>query len=174
MKKELGTPRHISHYTPLGFKRVCRINPGKYKSWYYTDIVEELLYSDHRSWAYAITVNGLIYKIGETGQPLGIKQKRPDPLYGYQPKLGTESRFGRYRKGDGTDERCRQELHRILKDPNNRVEFWAMECPSLLQSFTLTEDFELNAHVHKQMEHYLLDYYKSHTGTYPALNPNRC
>ena len=175
MKKEYtGNPKHVSHYLGLDFQRVCRINNGSEISWFYTDINESVMYSEHRSWVYFNTVNGLIYKIGETGQVLGIEQQFYDPKYGVQPITGTRSRFGRYRRGDGTDYRCRVDLFELVNNPNNLVEFWAMACPSIPQNFTLTEKFELNANVHKQMEHYLLDYYKAHTSTYPQLNPNRC
>jgi len=164
----------ITDYAPMGFRRVCRVRQEPDGSWYYTDIDRSLMFSKHNSWIYMITVNASIIKIGETGNPLGIE---PQARYGTytetQPKTGSESRLGRYRKGDQTDSRCRD----ILKDriaQGDLVEFWARRCPRIKMNLPLHETtLHVNNHHHKDLELALLDYYVKNVGRLPELNLSR-
>ena len=94
----MSDAEYIDHYADLGFKKVCGVKSTRIGNhWQYEYIDESIMYDDHRSWVYAITRHGRIMKFGETGTLLGIKMSDG------QPKLGTQCRLGRYRKGDGTD-----------------------------------------------------------------------
>jgi hypothetical protein len=94
---------NINEYINDGFEKVCDVtNYGV--DWMYKNINKDLMYSDHNSWVYFIVENETIVKCGETGNPLGIPEQR-GYLWEYpiQPVGNSKSRFGRLRKGDGTD-----------------------------------------------------------------------
>lgn len=78
-----------------GFKYVCGIELQDYNNgsdrWLYCEIEKDIMYSKSKGWIYIITLEGEIFKIGETGQPLGIRNKRTG-----QPLQGSKSRLGRY------------------------------------------------------------------------------
>ena len=166
-----GNPEaeHIDHYLTLGFKRVCTIKStriGNY--WYYEDIDKTLMFNEHRSWVYAITRHGRIIKFGESGNPLGIEMKDG------QPKLGTQCRFGRYRKGGGTDESIRDMYRRETQESFKVMEVYALQCPEIDHKLTIVnEEKVIKAQIHKQLEKTLLDYFKENTGSYPAANCGR-
>jgi len=164
----------VEHYKSMGFQQVCRVNRLNDNTWYYTSIDHEIMYSDHRSWIYFITVDGRIQKIGETGNPLGIKSSiGVGGARDTQPKTGSESRLGRYRKGDQTDSRCREELKAAI-DQGCLVEFWAYKCPIKQETITLNEQALLvSVTHHKDLEMVLMDYYKQMTGSLPPLNLSR-
>ena len=168
------TAENINHYTTLDWQKVCKVNDNN-GQWYYSEINESLMFSDHRSWVYAITIDEKIAKIGESGQPLGIKgSKNFDPLtWEVQPKTGTQSRLGRYRKGDGTDERIRESLVDDILD-GKRVEIYAIKCSVTNHQYNINgKIFNINSAIHKDFEKSLLDYYVYHTGSLPFLNPGR-
>jgi hypothetical protein len=161
----------ISNITQLkDFKRVCKIVDYQ-GEWYYQHIDKSIMYDSHTSWVYAIVVNGVIWKIGASGVPLGIRTNDA------QPKKGTKCRFGRYRahKGsngkDDTDEYCRDQLRSTIKDLNNCVEFWAMKCPVVKQTINVGYDtIELNAAFHFELEKRILNDIVRLTGNLPMLN----
>jgi hypothetical protein len=176
MKNKFWTPEYIWHYVDMNVVRVCRINKCNTidNYWYYSDIDRDIMFSDHTSWVYFITINGYIVKIGETGNPLGIENEywSYDPSeWETQPKKGSKSRFGRYRNGDTTDERIRYELNEDIKSENNKVEFYATKCKELTVKLPILGT--VSSQIHKALEKKLLDYFKLHTGTYPRLNTGR-
>jgi len=173
------TALDINTYTPDGFERVCTVTQetAHNNSWFYTDIDYDLMFRDHRSWIYFIVVNGEIWKVGETGNPLGIRYKRGTSS---QPKPGTEGRLGRYRTGDyggadryDTDWTIRERLHTELTE-GARVEFWAKACPIAETQITVAGNTEqVGSAIHKELEMAYLDYIFEQTGTLPRLNKLR-
>jgi hypothetical protein len=173
----------ISYYTE--FRRVCRVAQNLSGEWYYTDIDQEIMYRDHRSWVYLIVVDGEVWKIGETGNPLGIASSRDfrytetpegDYVKYPQPSPGTTNRLGRYRKGCGTDARCREQLRGPI-DQGALVEFWAYACPEMTSTPVILEGqekFTVRSQMHKQLEVCLLDNYHRLQWNYPPLNKARC
>ena len=176
MPKPKWPADHINHYGNLQFVRVCRVREDNVYNWYYEDINRVLMFSNHRSWVYVITVNGIIVKIGETGQPLGIENQHwtTDPAeWESQPKKGSMSRCGRYRNGDTTDDFVRASLRARIAS-GDLVEFWAIECPETSASFKIVnETIEMKSQYHKQLEVELLDYFYKSLGKYPELNKGR-
>lgn len=171
IKNECWTPEYIWHYENMNFVRVCTVNQTKNNNWYYSDINKDVMFSDHTSWVYFITINGYIVKIGETGNPLGIKTSERIPYWETQPITGSKSRLGRYRKGDASDERIRRDLQEDIKSEKNKIEFYAIKCEEL--NIELPILGTVNSQIHKALERKLLDYYKDYTGTYPRLNTGR-
>ena len=162
-------PEYIEHYFDLGFKKVCRVKSTyRGNEWFYTDMDESLMFSPHRSWVYAITRFERILKFGETGNPLGIKSKRDE-----QPVCGTHNRLGRYRKGGGSDETIRNMFRKETQDSSG-LTIYAAACPEMDHSFTLlNESRTIKSQIHKQLEKFLLDYYKEKVGQYPEGNTGR-
>jgi hypothetical protein len=139
----------LTHFVEFGFEQVARVEIWVGNLWLYKDYDPELLYSTHSSWLYIIVVDGQVYKLGETGNPLGIKSKTHQ-----QPKTGTSSRLGRLANhsshGD-TDYRLREELHSAVIA--GQVEIWAYKCPIKQQSMRLANlDFDIQQTVHKDLE----------------------
>jgi hypothetical protein len=161
---------HVSHYKD--FKRVCRIN-DYHGEWIYDKIDPSIMYADHTSWVYFITVNGIIYKIGASGVPLGIRMSDG------QPKKGTKCRFGRYRTMKGTytydtDEYCRIELRGLIYDKNNLVEFWAYKCPIIKQTLTMAgESITVESSIQWDLEKALINQFEKFTGSIPKLNKGK-
>lgn len=169
------TAENINHYSTMNWQKVCKVNPHN-NHWYYSEINKDLMFSDHRSWVYAITVDQKIAKIGETGQPLGIEGARNynSSTWEIQPKTGTQSRLGRYRKGDGTDERIRESLNEAVNTAETSVEIYVVKCPTFSYQFNLNDKtVPIKSAIHKDLEKVLLDYYVANTGKLPPLNPNR-
>ena len=171
-KNEFWTPEYIWHYENMNVVRVCTVNQTKNNNWYYSDINKEVMFSDHTSWVYFITINGYIVKIGETGHTLGIKSSKWISCWEIQPITGSKSRLGRYRKGDATDERIRSELREDIKSEKNKIEFYAIKCEEL--NIELPILGTINSQIHKVLEKKLLDYYHDYTGIYPRLHTGRC
>ena len=177
VNKNKHNPDHINYYHNLGWKKVCTVKSQYFgNDWFYEEIDETLMYSNHRSWIYAITVDGVIQKIGETERPLGIKSKKTN-----QPITGTKSRLGRYRthkasscRESDTDETIRDSLRRETQDPNKEVAFYAIKCPEVFHKFKfLNEEISIPAQIHKRLEKFLLDYYFQQYNEYPPLNVGR-
>jgi hypothetical protein len=159
-------PKHIAYYSE--FKRVCRVKDlfnNTRLEWIYEDSDEDLLFDQHNSWVYAITLNGLVVKIGETGHPLGIRQWDDG-----QPKKTTGCRMGRLRSGSGTDAYIREELHKHIK-AGDLVEIWAQRCPKR-NYYTQVggQRFKTELTVHKRLEQQLIAHYLDLVGCNPLLN----
>ena len=174
LKNKIWPPEYIWHYINMNVVRVCSVNLTSDDKWYYSDIDRDIMFSNHTSWVYFITINGYIVKIGETGNPLGIEPE----YWSYdilewepQPKKGSESRIGRYRNGDKTDERIRFQLKEDIKSKENKVEFYAIKCEELTVELPMLGT--VSSQIHKALEKRLLDYFKLHNGTYPRLNTGR-
>ena len=165
--KEIIYPAdNILHYGSM-FKKVCDVQISYSQQWEYKNIVKDIMYSTHRSWVYCIVVNGIIEKIGETGNFLGIEMSDG------QPKKGTECRFGRLRNGDGTDYDIRMALNPLIKS-GYKVELYAYQCPeTVTKQKIVNETKEVKSQIHKAMELELLDYFYKHKELYPSLNKGR-
>lgn len=155
---------HIKNFKNDGFQKVCDVREEGYSRWCYTHINQELMFDLHRSWVYAITLDDVIVKLGETGNPLGIKMSDG------QPKLGSQCRLGRYRNGDGTDNYIRRELHHYLNN-NHRVSFWAKKCPIKTLSESIAgESIMVSNTIHKSLELAYLQYFQDSIHCLPMLN----
>lgn len=160
---------NINHYVPDGFVKVCKVNQACTWSnfWDYYDQDTSVLYSSHRSWVYAICVDDEIYKIGETGNPLGIRSSTS-----CQPITGTRSRLGRYMRNCGTDEYIRAKLIKEVND--KRVSIWARKCETyIVQCKVAGVIGDTITTTHKELEMSYLDYIKRNVGRYPILNKAR-
>ena len=157
---------HITHYISDGFVKVCEVEEH-FSHWQYKKINQEVMYDDHRSWIYFIVSGTKIVKIGETGQPLGIKMSDG------QPKKGSECRLGRIRNGDGTDFDIRYSLREDLAS-GTKVSIWALKCPSYLTEHIIAgKAKQINTTIHKALELHYIDYFESQTGHKPILNKGR-
>ena len=159
----------INSYLKDGFRKVCKVLPTWTGEWWYQDIDESLMFSDHRSWVYFIVVNDEIVKVGETGNPLGIRNIRGNLE---QPKKGSESRFGRLRNGDQTDAVIRESLSTWAK--LGKVELWARRCDIVEIDVTVRgKTSKTLVTFHKDLEMRYLDEIYHHTKSYPRLNKAR-
>lgn len=157
----------INNFIVDGFVKVCDVIQSTDGHWMYTNQKADLLYSPHRSWVYAICVDNMIVKIGETGNPLGIKHNQIA-----QPITGTRSRLGRYRKGCGTDTEIREKL--VEEVANGRVSIWARKCETFTIETTVCGNKILSTlSIHKDLEMQYLDFIKQKTSSYPFLNKAR-
>lgn len=165
----------INNYKIDGFKKVCNVTSTYKNYWEYTDIDEDLLFSDHRSWVYFIVENDTILKVGETGNPLGIRKKSNKLSWkqNIQPKTGSESRFGRYMKGSDTDEYVRDALLESIQI--NQISLWAKKCDYVETPYTIwgSSAGSVTATFHKDLEKKYLDYIVDQTGSLPRLNKGR-
>jgi hypothetical protein len=160
---------NINHYINDGFVKVCKVQQEcqTRNFWSYYDQNTSILYSPHKSWVYAICVDDQIYKIGESGNPLGIRSST-----GFQPVTGTKSRLGRYMRNDGTDEYIRNNLMTEVKQ--DRVSFWARKCDNYIVETVIAGSIEETlTSTHKELEMKYLDYIKQTVGRYPILNKAR-
>jgi len=162
----------IDQFKEDGFERVCTVrdpsSSGEF--WMYDDIREDLMFSDHRSWVYFIVVNEEVWKVGETGNPLGIRYKRTQSS---QPIPGSRSRLGRYRFGDTTDEYVREELAFEFRQ-GATVEIWAKQCPVAATPVLVAGNTEeVGSAIHKELEMAYLDWIWQKTHTLPRLNKLR-
>jgi hypothetical protein len=166
----------INSYKDLGFKRVCDVKEYQ-GDWLYDNFPKDrsdpdyndYMYSKHDSWVYAITSDGTIKKIGESGNPLGIRG------LGNQPKTGSKSRLGRYSTGDGTDKFVRDSLKDDIQS-GKQVSIWAKKCDIAETQITIegNHSVTINSSIHKELEKELLDYIKNgNSGNYPDLNKGR-
>ena len=165
----LDTALDINSYKRDGFELVCKVLPVWTGEWHYTEVCEELMFSDHRSWVYFIVVNDEIVKVGETGNPLGIRNSRGDFT---QPKKGSESRFGRYRAGDQTDAVIRESLEDWAR--LGRVTLWARKCDMVEVDIMIAgKPSKTLVTYHKDLEMRYLDEIYDKTHGYPMLNKAR-
>lgn len=174
-KRTLGI-LNINRYVDDGFRKVCNVRhsvSGSWRSsWDYSNIDKSIMYDDHRSWVYAIVVGQTIVKIGETGNPLGLKERQQYINYEHQPAANSKSRLGRYRAGDGTDDDIRCNLYDDVV--RHQVSIWAKKCP-IIETMTLVNGTQVNVKstIHKSLEHLYLDHIHLHTNSYPRLNKSR-
>ena len=129
----------------------------------------EDLYSEHRSWVYMIVDGDEIVKLGETGNPLGIKKKYDD-----QPIIGTQCRFGRLRgygnprMTDDTDVRIRTHLQESVEQ--GTVSLYAKKCEERIVTETIAgKTVEIKLQSHKDIEQQMLFYMEAHHRL-PRLN----
>lgn len=163
----------VKNFIKDGFKKVCEARPS-YGNWFYRDINLELMYADHRSWVYFITIYSeklgceFIVKVGETGNPLGIRIISSD-----QPKKGTDSRFGRLRSNDGTDSYLRRVLNPYIEN-GCTVNLWAKKCEITERVETIMgKPTVIKQTIHKDLEMVYLDFFRRQTGCIPQFNKAR-
>lgn len=161
----------VNEYIADGFKKVCDVVPVA-NTWMYKNIKKELMFDEHNSWVYFIVVDQKIYKVGETGQPLGIPASRWYPGFETQPLTGTKCRFGRYRQGDQTDSVIRAELKKEAHE--GRVSLWARKC-EIIQSEVVVAGTKktVRTSFHKDLEKHYLDHIVKGYGCLPYLNKGR-
>jgi hypothetical protein len=128
----------LETYVNDGFQKICDVSlkylesaqcPDVSDEWYYSNINEALMYLDHKSWVYFIVDGDTIVKVGETGNPLGIRNSRVNRYFEDQPISGTRSRFGRLARFGGdndTDGRIRRDLKECVN--KGSVSLWARKC----------------------------------------------
>ncbi len=158
----------VKNYIQDGFVKICDVVLMTDGSWRYRNINETYMYKQHDSWVYFIVVDDEIVKVGETGNPLGIKSNNFYQNFPVQPITGTKSRFGRYRKGDGTDEYIRNALKQ--ETISGRVSLWAKECPLVETSITMQgENHNTKVSMHKHLEIDIMKFMLNQ-GCWPKLN----
>lgn len=158
----------INTYIPDGFLKVCDValDPDDDRFWIFTNIDETVMFDPHKSWLYTILVDNEIVKLGETGQPLGIK------VADGQPKIGTKCRLGRYRRQQGdsdTDATIRRALVEEVRA--GRVSIWGRKCqcitiPVLIGGVIQQSSFAS----HKDLEKKYLQFMIDAGGKLPRLN----
>lgn len=156
---------NINNYICDGFEKVCDVE-NYYSEWRYKNINKELMFSSHTSWVYFIVENETIVKCGETGNPLGIPEQRSYYMGPTQPISSSKCRFGRLRKGDGTDSFIRRELQN-----KENVSLWAKKC----KLHVLNESLggvtrQVDTSIHKHLEQMYLTHFKNEAGRLPYLN----
>jgi hypothetical protein len=164
---------NIDNYINDGFTKIADVQNLKSLKWRLLNTNSTDLYSDHTSWVYMIVVGKEIVKIGETGQPLGIRMQTGERN---QPAIGTHNRFGRLR-GQGnavagskdTDCYIRYELREEASA--GKVSLWAKKCKQKTIK-ELISGVEQTIHLssHKDIEQAYLTLIHQETGRLPRLN----
>ena len=169
---------NIKNYLEDGFVKLCTVKleyPDHKQwgdEWLYVDINEDLMYSDHRSWIYFIVVGNEIRKVGETGQPLGIRTKQSN-----QPLRGTKSRFGRYRSHkdnykEDTDEVIRKALKSEAAQGN--ISIWVKQCDVIHSNVKVAGNtINVRTAYHKDLEKQYLHHIVGQVGKLPNLNKGK-
>lgn len=162
------TPQYVQHYAQDGFREVCRLEYYKRSRLWDVHVVDEdYMWSDHKSWIYLITDGNRVMKIGESGNPLGIRSRN-----GVQ--RGTRCRIGRIISGDGTDWDIRESLKASAARAPSWVSVWAKKCDITHRTVqVLGQSVTLATTYHKALEMALLDAYYQAMDTYPPLNKGR-
>lgn len=176
----------VTDYISEGFQRVCDVYheyADDKLTWQLWNIDEQTLWSDHNSWVYFIVSDGIIMKVGETSQPLGIKssnclilghrQENAEyeykSIHWYQPVFGTTNRFGRlcnFNESTDTDWYIRSSLYQDTLD--GKVSLWAKKCEKIKKLYHAAgKDWTLHATVHKDLELIYID------AVNPPLNKGR-
>jgi len=166
---------HIGNYANDGFVKICTIsvNPATL-NWELND-QHSYLFCDHTSWVYAVVNGEAVEKIGETGQPLGIRSKKYTA--NNQPLCGTTNRFGRLRsmghitdtKSNDTDVTIRRELHNDALAGN--VSLWARRCSQSKSTINVNgKPIEIVQSFHKQLEKAYLTAISDKHNMLPRLN----
>ena len=135
--------------------------------WLYTDINTELMYAKHKSWVYFIVSGETIQKVGETGNPLGIRAQNSN-----QPRWATTCRLGRLASHKcNTDGRIRNELKTDTAE--NKVSIWAKKCEIFSHEISVGgEKINTQMTFHKEVELQYIDY-MSRNYFSPKLNQCR-
>ena len=164
---------NINNYIADGFVKIADVQNLVNLKWKLVNKNVEYLYSDHTSWVYMVVVGKEIVKIGETGNPLGIRMKRGERD---QPVIGTTNRFGRLRGygravANATDTDCniRYELREEVSA--GKVSLWAKKCKQKTIK-ELIGGVEQTIHLssHKNIEHAYLTLIHNETCMLPRLN----
>ena len=166
---------NIEHYIADGFQKVCDVRHRFQKSnneWYYFNINQDLMYDNHKSWIYFIVDDKKIVKVGETGNPLGIRKTKDNWLREDQPLKGTTNRFGRLAAmPDKTDGRIRNELKESVN--NGLVSLWARRCEIKVEKILIAgKKIDTATTFHKELEMQYLDYMLNNY-YWPKLNKLR-
>lgn len=153
-----------------GFKLVCRIkNSSSVKKWTYENIDRSIMFKDHRSWLYLIVVDDVVFKIGETANPLGIVTSASLT----QPMTGSKSRLGRYTTGDATDQDIRNSAEPYLK-AGCIIEFWAKECEIVKSDAIICGKInQVEGSTQKSQEMAYLNYFIKTSGSLPLWNKSK-
>lgn len=160
---------NIKNYIKDGFVKVCEVAEDNQHQWYYKNVNKDIMFDPHRSWVYFIVVDDEIVKVGETGNPLGIKGGYINQGWESQPKKGTSSRLGRYRNGDGTDAYIRQTLYKEVQD--GRVSIWALRCEMIVANVTIAgQPHSTMTSFHKDLEIKYIKHFVQYMGQLPKLN----
>lgn len=162
--------KKIQDYIPDGFKVVCDIDNrlSGIGEWNFMNIDTTLMFSLHRSWIYLIVVDGIVFKVGETAQPLGI----PKPG-SKQPIKGTKSRIGRYRCGDATDQDIRSAAEKYLK-AGCKIQFWAKECKMIKETVIICGNtIDVDGTTQKNQEIAYLNHFIGEVGILPMWNKSK-
>ena len=168
----------INHYLQDGFYKIADVEPqlGNAKKWQYTNQHPDL-YSEHRCWVYMIVDGNEVVKIGETGQPLGIRK-----VYDDQPIISTECRFGRLRGAGGkgkhldgtiidTDTRIREKLQESVS--RGTVTLYAKQCQErIIEDSIGGKKMSSKLQSHKDMEIQIIAYMTLHHRL-PLLNVSK-
>ena len=153
--------------------KVCDVAEWMDGTWVYSNIDEDLMFSDHESWVYFIVVGKKIWKIGESGNPLGIRPKTIKEYYGIQPVSNSKGRLGRYRGGDGTD----YDIRELLTDDvmAGKVSIWAHKCDIVTTQISIIKGntIEVPSEPHKKLEVILINSYYNMYGELPPGNKCR-
>jgi len=163
-------PLDIRRYKDDGLVKLCQVEPGWYGRWIYKNMDEKLMYSNHASWVYFIVVDNEIVKVGETGNPLGIRTRNSD-----QPSIGTKCRMGRLANLSGagdTDGYIREQLETAVA--KHQVTIWVRKCKVIHTKITIGGiESTMDTAYHKAMEMEYLDLMRKESGGYPILNKGR-
>ena len=169
---ETSDALNINTYKKDGFVKVADVEHyalgDPYNIWKLTNQNEDVLYDDHGSWVYMIVDGETVVKVGETGNPLGIRTSRTD-----QPLKGTKCRFGRLisHRNDVTDQSIRDTLVESVNA--KQVSLWALKCDYVKVNSTYSvagNPITLNSTVHKDLELQYISYIKEQTGDRPLCN----
>jgi hypothetical protein len=167
---------NIQNFIIDGFQKVCDIDihPNNHENWYYRNINHSIMFANHKSWVYFIVEDNEIIKVGETGNPLGIRKESDWYSSNPQPLSGSKCRTGRYINGDGTDRVIRDGLYESISNKRHNYSFWAKKCDYITTQFTICgQPYTTFATVHKDLEKQYLDFININFGTYPRLNKGR-
>lgn len=160
---------NINNYIADGFEKVCDVEEY-YSEWRYKNINKELMFSKHTSWVYFVVEIETIVKCGETGNPLGIPEQRSYHSGPTQPISSSKCRFGRLRKGDGTDSYIRQSLRESIK-AGNTVSLWAKKCRlHVINESLCGVTQEVDTSIHKHLEQMYLAHFVKECDCLPTLN----
>jgi len=126
------------------------------------------MFSKHCGWVYAITSDDIIVKIGETGNPLGIRNTKKNSLNVVVES--TKSRLGRLIYfPTGTDFVIRQALAN-----EENIKIYAKKCMPVKTSTIIGgKRKQLTPRPNKEVELAYLDLFMELTGKHPKLNKAR-
>ncbi len=160
---------NIENHINDGFKKVCNVDTSStVDRWHYTDIDHSIMFSEHTSWVYALTLDNTIYKIGESANVLGY---RPNTSYDH-PATGTKGRLSRYITGDGTDKDIRAYMQTYI-DSGRTISIWAKKCDISFTNISMCGEIHtVESTSNKSQELLFLDMINK-TGGYPVLNKSR-